>query len=181
MKNKPKLIFLNGFAGCGKSTIAQLYIDEHPLALALEGDDIITQLGQWRTHLDEAVRCKLALTECMVTTHLQNGYDVILPLLLLDPTHAQRYQSIAQETGACFFEVVLSLSKEEAITRLMKRGTWGEKGLPPLTENDRPKIEALYNAMTEATRARPGTIALYPKENEIRETCDALLAIVDQQ
>ncbi len=56
MNNRPKRILLGGFARCGKSTIAERYISEHPLALYIEGDEIITKIGQWRAHIAEAVK-----------------------------------------------------------------------------------------------------------------------------
>jgi 2-phosphoglycerate kinase len=44
---KQKLILLNGFAGVGKSTIAQKYISETPLTLCLEGDIVMGMIGCW--------------------------------------------------------------------------------------------------------------------------------------
>ncbi len=176
--HQPKLIFLNGFAGCGKTTLAKMYIDEHLLALDIEGDELMPMLGQWKENWDAAANCKLALTESMVVTHLRSGYDVVLPFLLVDAMHAETYENIAHDTGAHFFEIMLSLTKEEAIGRLQKRGTWGEVGLPPLTERDLPDIEKLYDDMVTATSQRPNTINIYPKEGAIKETYKALLAAV---
>jgi len=39
----------------------------------------------------------------------------------------------------------LDLDREEAIARLLKRGAWGEEGLPPLTEADQSRIEKKYD------------------------------------
>lgn len=175
----PKLILLNGFAGCGKSTLAKKYIDEHPLALSLEGDEIITMLGQWKEFPDRAAECKLTLTEVMVKTHLNSGYDVVLPFLLTDAKHAETYENLASDVGATFFEVMLEIGKEEAVARLLKRGKWGEEGLPPLTELDRPEIEEFYDRMANATSKRPHMINIYPKENEIEETYKAFLGVVN--
>ena len=44
----PRLIFLNGPPGCGRSTLAQMYADEHPLALNLDIDRVRSLVGQWR-------------------------------------------------------------------------------------------------------------------------------------
>ena len=179
MRDQQKLIMLNGFAGCGKTTIAKKYIDEHPLALRVECDEIISNIGQWQQYSEEAVKCKLALTESMVKTHLQSGYDVILPFLLLDDVHAIIYEKIALDIGADFFEVMLLVGKDEAIRRLIKRGTWGEAGLPPLTEKDIPKIKKLYDDMMTATNKRSKTINISPIEDKIEETYKTLLNIIE--
>ncbi len=178
MRNQPKLIMLNGFAGCGKTTIARKYINEHPLALNVECDEIISNIGQWQQYSEEAVKYKLTLTENMVKTHLQSGHDVILPFLLLDDTHATIYEKIAHDIGADFFEVMLLVKKDEAVSRLLKRGTWGEAGLPPLTDKDIPKIKKLYDNMMTATNRRSKTINIYPIENKIEETYKDLLNII---
>jgi predicted kinase len=174
----PKLILLNGFAACGKTTLAKRYAREHPLALDVEGDEIIVMLGQWRQNIQEAVRCKLQLSESMVRTHLCSGYDVVLPFLLTDAKHAETYEYIARDVGADFFEIMLLVNKEEAMGRLLKRGRWGEEGLPALTEHDIPKIEKLYDDMMTATSERTHTINIYPKENEIDETYQMFLSAI---
>jgi DNA transposition AAA+ family ATPase len=51
---KPKLILLYGFASSGKTTLSKKYISEHPLALSIEGDQIINMMGQWRANENEA-------------------------------------------------------------------------------------------------------------------------------
>lgn len=169
--NKPKLILLNGFAGCGKSTIANRYIDEHPLAMNLEGDQIIVMLGKWKEHWDEAAKLKIALSKVITTSHLQSGYDVVIPFLLTDPKDAEDFEKIAEQTKADFFEIMLHVPKEEAIARLLKRGSWGEEGSSPFTQEDVPKIESLYDRMEQATlKKRERTINIYPQEGDIETT-----------
>ncbi len=149
MKVRPKLIRLAGFAGCGKSTLAERYISEHPLALYVEGDEIIVKLGQWRSHQEDAVREKAALVSGMAAIHLRAGYDVIIPHLPggnYDATH----EGVANEADAEFIEVYINVEKEEAIRRLLARGTWGEAGLPPVTDKDLPRIDQLYDEMVKA-------------------------------
>ena len=41
------LLLINGAPGVGKSTLAQRYAEEHPLALVIDIDAIRAQLGQW--------------------------------------------------------------------------------------------------------------------------------------
>ena len=50
---EPKLILLNGNPGMGKTTLANRYVDEHPLTLNLDVDRIWHMMGQWQAELDE--------------------------------------------------------------------------------------------------------------------------------
>jgi predicted kinase len=175
---KPKCILLGGFAGCGKTTIARKYAAEHPLALSIEGDDIIVSLGQWRENIEEAVECKLALTTALAETHLQRGHDVIIPFLLTDEHSANYFEALAQKCRADFYEVTLNVEKDEALRRLFKRGTWGEEGLPPLTAADKPKAGHLYAKMQAVTMLRPQMQYISAKEGDIEGTYKELLSIV---
>jgi hypothetical protein len=50
----PRLIHLNGPPGIGKSTIAQLYVDEHPGTLNLDIDRVRCLIGGWRDDFGRA-------------------------------------------------------------------------------------------------------------------------------
>lgn len=178
MSHRPKLIMLGGFAGCGKTTLANKYVSETALALSIEGDEIITKLGKWRENVKEAIASKLSLTSAMAETHLQDGHDVILPFLLGDTESAIHYEDIARAAGADFIEITLSVEKPDALQRLLKRGTWGEAGLPPLTQADIPKIERLYDSMVEAIKSRPNMIHVESKENDIESTYRDFIASI---
>lgn len=177
MKIRPKLIMLAGFAGCGKSTLAERYINDHPLALYVEGDEIITRLGQWRSHQNEAVKSKVALASGMATIHLRTGYDVIIPHLP-GGSYDAVYENVAKETDAEYLEVFIEVEKEEAIKRLLARGTWGEAGLPPITDKDLPRIDRLYVEMIEAVAQRPNTIVIKSTEGDIDGAYAALINVV---
>lgn len=177
MKIRPKLIMLAGFAGCGKSTLAERYIADHPLALYVEGDEIITKLGQWRTHQTEAVKSKVALASGMAATHLRTGYDVIIPHLP-GGDYDSTYENVAKEAGGEFLEVFIEVEKEEAIKRLLARGTWGEAGLPPITDKDLPRIDRLYDEMMEAVTQRPSTIIVRSTEGDVDGTYKALINVI---
>lgn len=179
--NKPKLILLNGFAGSGKSTIAKRYIDEHPLSMSIEGDKLVVMLGQWTNNWQEASRYRIELSKVIARSHLKTQHDVVLPFLLTDSKDAEDFENIAKEEGADFFEVMLSLDKEEAIRRLLKRGKWGEDGSSTFTENDHPEIEKLFEGMTLATSKRPNTIKIYPQEGDIDGTYHEFVKILESR
>lgn len=42
-----RLVLINGAPASGKSTLAQMYVDEHPLTLALDIDVVRAMLGRW--------------------------------------------------------------------------------------------------------------------------------------
>lgn len=144
---KPHFIVLNGFAGAGKSTIGQHYIAHHPLALVIEGDELIVNLGHWLEHEAEARDLVYEMIKGLVTTHLSKGHDVVLPYLVTDANHIKEFESIAADRGAQFYNIFLANRKDIAVKRLLERGTWGEAGTDPLSEKDKPEIYRLYDLM----------------------------------
>jgi hypothetical protein len=80
-----------------------------------------------------------------------------------------------------FIEILLSVDKEEATRRLLKRGSWGEAGLPPITESDRPRIEALYEKMMTAVGKREATIRIQSKEGETDRTYSDFISAIGEK
>lgn len=152
--NKPKLVLLYGFASSGKTTLSKKYLSEHPLSISIEGDQIISMMGQWRENEDEAREIVFEDTQAIVRIHLAKSRDVLLPYLLTDHRHAETFEKIAEEMSAYFFEVKINTERSDAIERLLIRGTWGEEGSPELTEADLLEINALYDAMEKAMSHR---------------------------
>jgi hypothetical protein len=104
----------------------------------------------------------------MVSTHLRAGYDVILPHLLTHIEEAVALEDIARDYRSVFYEFVLVTDKAEAVARMMERGTWGEPGSPPLTQNDIPIIEGIFDKVQVTVSKRPNTIKL----NSIKGNAD---------
>jgi predicted kinase len=152
--SKPKLIMLYGFAASGKTTLLKKYLQEHPFALSIEGDQIISMMGMWRQHEKEAREIVFEHTKVMVANHLEKGYDVLLPYLLTQHTDAETFEKIAAESSSDFYEVYISINRDEAIRRLLKRGIWGEEDSPQLTNDDLPEINKLYDEMESAMKNR---------------------------
>jgi predicted kinase len=156
----PKVILINGAAAVGKSTIGRRYLNDHPLTLNIEGDDLIGMIGHWLTHEPEARRLVYEFTCHILSIHLQAGHDVLIPYLPQTADHAARFEKISKENGAAFIEIELFVDKTEAWQRLKQRGTWGEKDSPPLTEADRSIADNLYDNMTTALQSRPNTVRI---------------------
>lgn len=180
MHYHPKLILLNGPVAVGKSTIAERYIKDHPLALALNGDEIIVMLGGWLTHEDLARECVFELSKSMVATHLAAGHSVIAPYIVTNPDHAAAFEQIATENGARFYEVALMApTREEAIARAHERGSWGERGTNPLQPTDTPILEDIYDRMMAAMEKRPHTIKISAIKGKPEDTYNQLMQLFD--
>ena len=172
---KPKLILINGFAAAGKSTIARMYIDRHSLAMLIEGDELIVNIGKWSENEEKARSLVFSLTKAMLRTYLSTGNDVVLPYLATAAQDIREFESIAAECDADFYEVALHTDRPDAIAKLLKRGTWGEAGQPGITGQELPTIEELANKMEAALKQRPGAKIISVKENDPESTYTQLM------
>lgn len=182
--SSPKLIHINGPAGIGKDTIAQTYIDSHPFALCVRTDELITTLGQWSAaqNYDPARHLAFDLALNMISTHLNAGYDVILPHLLTDIEEALSLEMVAKRCAVPFIEILLTTSKNDALNRVFERGTRGEPGAPPLTPDDRDEFEELYDNVLLATNNRPRIYEVASAKGDIEGTYLKMMdAIKDAQ
>jgi predicted kinase len=118
----PRLIVINGPPGCGKSTLAQMYADEHSLTLMLDIDLLRSSIGRWREDLRSAGLLARAIALAAARTHLTAGHDVVIPQYLGRPEFLEQLENLARETGASFDEIVLIDSKASALRRFAERG-----------------------------------------------------------
>jgi predicted kinase len=179
--NVPKLIHLNGSAGIGKDTIAKKYIDTHPFALCIKTDDIITTLGNWSAdqNYDPARHLAFNIALSMASTHLEAGFDVIIPHLLTDIEEAQALEKIAGRIGVPFIEILLVTDKSDALNRVFERGTRGEPGAPPLTSNDRAEFEELYDNVLLASKDRSNVTKIISIKDDVDGTYQKLLDVIN--
>ena len=117
-----RLIHLNGPTAVGKSTIAAALVDDRPLALLLDIDELRVRLGGWREHPDSK-RVARALGFGLVRQHLQAGHDVVLPQLLVRQDVIEELARIAEGAGAGFVELILVAPADELRSRLEACGT----------------------------------------------------------
>jgi predicted kinase len=96
----PRLIHLNGPPGIGKSTLAQLYADDHPGVLNLDIDVVRTLIGGWRGRFAETGQLVRPVALAMAAAHLRGGRDVIMPQFLARLGEIERFGAIASDNGA---------------------------------------------------------------------------------
>ncbi|MFC6015500.1 AAA family ATPase [Plantactinospora solaniradicis] len=180
----PRLILLNGPPACGKSTLAQRYVDEHPLALNLDIDCVRRLLGRWREDAYAAGLLARAIALAAARTHVAASYDVVIPQLVADLKFVEEIERVARDVGAEFHEVVLLDGRENALRRFEKRTrTAAEPAHVEAGELlDRPggldELAAMYDRLMRVVAARPMTRVLPSVEGEVEQTYQRLLGLI---
>ena len=152
---KAKLILINGFNASGKTTIAKKYIADHSLAMIIEADALVDNIGDWTNHRDEIRQLAFELTKAMIRAYLPSGHDVVLPYIVTSSEEAEQFESIACDCGADYYEIVLYNERSDAIARLLERGKWGGATSPLITDADMPIIEEDFRKMEAVLEKRP--------------------------
>lgn len=180
---KPKFIHINGPAGIGKDTLAQKYIDEHPFALCIRTDEIIAWLGQWSQphNYDPARHLAFDLAMSMASAHLAAGHDVIIPHLLTDPEEVEALEKVAADASVPFIEILLFTDKPDALDRVFERGARGEPGAPPLTPDDKPEFEELYDNVLLAANSRTAVKKVTSLAGDIDGTYKKVVDAIESQ
>lgn len=186
MKKKPKLILLNGPLAIGKSTIAKMYGERNPLALSLDIDAVRASLGQWREHRAESAGLAKRMAAAMARVALDAGHDVIVAQILRWPEDVELFEKLAREAGADLCEVLLHVSKEEAVRRFVERGRaeGHELGYEPDGLIGRsggiPYVEQMYDEMMAIASSRPRNIIINSVQGAPDDTYASLLNAIGE-
>jgi len=103
----PRLIVPNGPPGIGKSTLAERFVDEHPLSLCLEQDVVRGLLGGWLSRESESGSLARKLCLAMAREQLLAAHDVIVPQFVALPSYLNQLAAVAMDVGADHVELVL--------------------------------------------------------------------------
>lgn len=182
----PRLILLNGAPGLGKSTLARLYVDRHPMTFCCDVDVLRSLVGAWEEDRAQAGRLARAFAVAGMRAHLQGGHSVIVPQYLGRIDWVLDLDRLAQQVGVAFVEVVLVAREQDAVRRFQARA-----GAPQTPEqavaarglgggDPEAELRAMGARLAEVVAARPGTIAVPSTEGEIETTYGALVAAVDR-
>jgi len=181
----PRLIHLNGPPGIGKSTLAQLYMDEHPGVLNLDIDQLRALIGGWRDRFAETGEIVRPVALSMAGTHLRGGRDVVMPQYLGRLSEIERFEAVACDSGAVFCEVVLMDAKQRALERFYRRGENSELPWHRQVQEivgrlgGQALLAGMHDQLTGVLTARPDAIVVPSTAGAIQQTYQALTAILD--
>lgn len=182
---KPKLIILNGAPGVGKSTMAQRYAGQHPLTLQLDVDVIRRFISSYREEYIKSGMLSKNLALVMARTHLISGYDVVIAQCYKKLEDLEALETLAADCGVSFHEFLLSLPKEETLSRFIKRGQaegapdgFRSGGLITIGGGIK-KLESMYDEIMETAAKRPNAIVIEPILGDVEGTYRELMKYLE--
>ena len=179
-----KLIILNGSLGSGKSTLANAYAERHPMTLVLDIDKVWFMISKWRNNKNVSSPLAKEMGISMARIHLSAGHDVIIPQLVQGDELINSFNDLAREVAAEFYEIMISLTKEDALNRYndrQKMSDYPEGYKPDLSMDQEAKEKRfveMYDQMIATSEGRPNTFRLEPKNNQVDADVVALEKMV---
>jgi predicted kinase len=177
----PKLILLNGNPGMGKSTLAQRYVDEHPMTLNLDLDRIWHMMGQWQESMPLSGDLQFEYGDLLARAHLARGFDVIVAQLIERKSISEMFERAAKASGAILKEFVLMSDADDAINRCIVRGKalGYSDGYRPgglLDSNGREhRLNEMFTNVQTVISERPDIVVINSVYGHPDETYKALL------
>jgi predicted kinase len=183
------LIVINGPPASGKSTLARMYTDAHPLALNLDLDRLRSWIGGWQDDLYSAGVLARSAAAAAAAAHLSAGHDVVVPQLLARPEFLHRLESVAADAGAEFREVVILNGKADALGRFAARAERAER-MPGSADaaahqlswhqGGEEALAAMYDRLCALVASRPATRVITTTYGDPRRAYDDLLAALSR-
>ena len=176
-----RLVLLNGAPGIGKTTLAERYVADHPLALNLDIDSIRCSMGQWEVHDESKPRAR-ALAVVMARDHLHAGHDVVVPQLVARVAYIEVLDATAEEAGAAFHEVLLLAPADETLARFgARRAAMEAAGVPHPQRalvHDAQTLAAIREELESVARARPWTRVVHTETGQVDAAYRALCRVI---
>jgi predicted kinase len=181
----PRLILINGPPAAGKSTLAQRYADDHPLALNLDIDRIRAMIGGWRQDLPAAGSLARDLAVAAADVHLTAGHDVVIPQLVARPEFIARLASLAAACGAGFREVFLLPDERTVVglyaSRARAAGQAGSVDAALSTDRTPADLSRARRELLAVLAGRPDAAVILVQAGEIDEAYQQFLDNLDEE
>lgn len=173
----PALIVINGPPAVGKSTLARMYANEHPLALRIDVDELRDGLGHWWDAPEEAGSRARAMAAAMAREHLSSGHDVVIAQLYGRADHLDALEATARDVGCRFYEIIVTTDVASTLERFERRGgpRWQETLDGPSGLN---AIADLHERVEEIARLRPQATVVESLPGDPTGTYQALLRLI---
>jgi len=175
----PRLILLNGPPAVGKSTLAQRYAADHPLALNLDIDRIRSMLGRWRENPVQSGLLARTVAVAAARIHLAGGHDVVVPQLVARLSFIAQLEAAAGDSGARFCEVFLIDAKENLRARYRARVLLQSTAVGPdpavSTDRSDSELAQTYDQLLAVLDARPATAVIQARTGETEQAYQDVL------
>ncbi|WP_309647354.1 AAA family ATPase [Nocardioides sp.] len=180
-----RLLHLNGPPGIGKSTLARLYVADHPGVLNCDIDVLRTLIGGWESDFGRAGALIRPAALAMIEAYLAHGHDVVLPQMLTNPTELARFEASATAAGAQLVERFLMDTPAASVARFHRRGAdagtgtddpWHDqvRGIVAANGGDEALARS-HEALERLLVQRPTAVVIASAEGKVDETYRSLL------
>ena len=164
-----------------KSTLARLYVSNHPLTLALDIDRVRAMLGGWLERPGEAGAAARRLALAMADVHLSASYDMVVPQYLGRVDFVLDLKALAIQAGAQFVEIALVSDPVDTVGRFARRSEWPENdehqdaAMLQDQNGELTGMTLMYERLLQVTASRPGTHSVVTVDGEVDATYRQML------
>ncbi len=162
-----------------------MYVDEHPLVLALDIDVIRAMLGRWLDYPVEAGLLARRMALEIARVHLRAGRDVLVPQFLGRLEFVLELEHLCRDVGAEFVEVVLLSSPQDVVDRFVRRSVHPETSVhrdaQALLQRSGGigELPQMYDRLLQVVASRPRTLTVTTVDGQVDRAYRDLLAQIN--